>query len=84
MKLTSVATLALGFISQIDACTGVDNSGLLNNQTITVKTRDVAARVSESNLVNFIGVQPDLALSAFQYGGREALLKFKRNCKERV
>ena len=79
MKLTSVTSLALGFISQSNACTRMNNSGLLNNQTITVKTRNVAARVGKSNLVNFIGVQPDLTLSAFQYGSGEALLKFKRN-----
>jgi hypothetical protein len=83
-KLTSVTTLALGFISQRNASTGVDNSRLLDDQTITVKTGNVAARVGKSNLVDFIGVKPDLALSAFQYIGREALLEFQIDCNIRI
>ena len=55
----------------------MNHGGLLNNQTITVETRNVAARVGQSNLVNFIRVQPDLALSAFQYISGEALLKLE-------
>lgn len=82
-KLTSVTTFALGFISQSNASTGVDNSGLLDNQTITVKTSNVASRVGKSNLVNFVGIQPDLAPSALQDVGRKALLEFQRDYSER-
>lgn len=56
------------------------NSRLLDNKTVTVKASDVTTRVSESNLVDFVGVQPNLALSAFQDGGGEALLELKRDC----
>jgi hypothetical protein len=54
----------------------VDNRGLLDDQTVTMKTGDVTARVGKGNLVDFVGVQPNLALSAFQDGSGEALLKF--------
>ena len=53
--------------------------GLLDNKTITVKTGNVAARVGQGNLINFIGVQPNLALAAFQHGSGEALLELKRD-----
>lgn len=60
----------------------MNNSGLLDDQTVTVKTGNVAARVGKSNLVDFVGVQPNLALSAFQNGSGEALLKFQGDCRE--
>ena len=72
-----MTALALGFISDSDTSPRVDNGGLLHNQTITVQTVDVAARVGQGNFVNLIGVQPYLALSAFQDGGRQALLQFE-------
>ena len=56
----------------------MNDSRLLDDQTIAVKTGDVAAGVRKSDLVDFIGIQPDLALSALQYRGSEALLEFKR------
>lgn len=60
-----MTTLALGFVSQRNTGTRVHHSGLLHNQTITVQARNVTARVGQGNLVNLVGVQPDLALSAF-------------------
>lgn len=76
-----MATLSLGLISQLNASTRVDNGRLLNDKTITVQTVDVAARVGQGNLVDFIGIQPNLALSAFQYGSGETLLKLERYYK---
>ena len=55
----------------------MDNSGFLNDQTVTVKTCDVSARVGKRNLIDFIGVQPNLTLSAFQNGSGEALLELQ-------
>ena len=72
-----MTTLALGFISNGHTSPGVHNGGLLHDQTIAVETVNVAASVGQRNLVNFIGVQPYLALSAFQDGGRQALLQFE-------
>lgn len=62
-KLTSVTTLALGFISQSDASTRVDNCGLFDDKTVAVETSNVTARIGKSNLVDFIRIKPDLALS---------------------
>ena len=76
-----MATLSLGLISQLNASTRVHDGRLLDDKTITVQTVDVAARVGQGNLVDFIGIQPNLALSAFQYGSGEALLKFERDYK---
>jgi len=79
LKLTSVATLSLCFVSQRNSRTRVYNSGLLNDKTITVKARNVSTGIGKGNFVDFIGVQPNLALTAFQDGGCEALLKLQRN-----
>lgn len=57
----------------------MDNSGLLDDQTISVKAGNVASRVGKSNFLDFVGVKPDLALSALQDVGREALLEFQRD-----
>ena len=78
-ELTSVTSLSLGFISQCDTSAGVDNSGLLDDQTISVKTGNVASRVSKSNFLDFVGVKPDLALSALEHVGSKALLEFQRD-----
>lgn len=40
---------------------------------------DVLARVGEGDLVDLVGVEPDLPLSAFEYGGGKPLLKLQRN-----
>ena len=58
----------------------MDNRGLFDDQTIAMKTVDVAAGVHQGNLVDFIGIQPDLALSAFQYGRSKAFLKTEIDC----
>lgn len=79
LRLTSVATLSLCFVSQRNSRTRVYNGGLLDDKTITVKTRNVSTRIGKGNFVDFIGVQPNLALTAFQDGGCETLLKLQRN-----
>lgn len=82
-KLTSVTTLSLGFISQSNSGTRVYDGGFLDDKTITVKTCNVSAGVGKSNLVDFVGVQPNLALAALQNGSGEALLKLQRDCHEK-
>jgi hypothetical protein len=64
-KLTCVTTLALSFIPEGNTGSGVNHSRFLHNQTITVETADIAAGVGQRNFIDLIGVQPDLALSAF-------------------
>jgi hypothetical protein len=59
----------------------VHHSGLFHDKTITVQLVDVTTRIGKGNFVDFIGVQPNLALAAFQNVGREALLQFQGNCR---
>ena len=72
-----MTSLSLGFVSQADAVTGVHNGRLLDDETIPLQTGDVAAGVGQGNFVGLVGIQPNLALSAFQDGCREAFLKTK-------
>jgi hypothetical protein len=83
MKLTSVTSLALGFISQGDTSTRVNDSRLLDDQTISLQTSNVATRVGKSNFVDFVRVQPNFALSAFQHRRGEPLLQTKIDCAMR-
>mmetsp|Transcript_11016 Transcript_11016/g.26456 ORF Transcript_11016/g.26456 Transcript_11016/m.26456 type:complete len:129 (-) Transcript_11016:89-475(-) len=76
-KLTCVASLSLGLVSQGNAGTGVHDSGLLDDETVALQTGDVATGVRQGNFVGLVGIQPDFALSALQDGCREALLKTK-------
>jgi hypothetical protein len=55
----------------------VNNSRLLHDKTILLQTGNVAAGVGQRNFIDFVGVQPDLALSALEDGGSETLLKLK-------
>lgn len=82
LKRTSVSSLALGFISQLNAGTRVNNGRLLDNQTITVQASNVASGVRQRNFVGFIGIQPNLAFSALEDGSGEALLELERDCRE--
>ena len=77
MLRTGVSSLPLGLIPQGNSCARVDNSGLLDDETITVKASDIATRVSEGNLVDLVGVEPDLALSTFEDVCCQALLQFE-------
>jgi len=72
-----VATLGLGKIALPHSASGVDNGGLLHNKTILLQSGNVAAGIGQRNFIDFIGVQPDLALSAFEDGRSEALLELK-------
>lgn len=64
--LTSVASLSLGRIVYPRSVSGVHNSGLLHDKSILFQTGNVATRVGQGNFIDFVGVQPDLALSALQ------------------
>ena len=72
-----MSSLALGFVAELHASSRVNLRRLLDDETITVKLLDVTARVGESNFIDFVGVQPDLALSAFEDGSGEALLELE-------
>jgi hypothetical protein len=55
----------------------------LNDKSIPMQTSNIPTRIGERNFINFIGIQPNLALTAFQNGSRKAFLKFQRNYSER-
>ena len=79
-ELTSVTTLAFGFISKSDSCSGVHDYGFLDDESILLETSNVATTVGKSNFVDLIGVEPDFVLSALQYGSGQALLKSEIYC----
>lgn len=72
-------SLSLGLVAEGNAGTGVDHGGLLDDKTILGKTGDVAAAVGQRDLVDLVGVEPDLALTALEDIGREALLELERH-----
>lgn len=53
----------------------VHGDGLADDEAIGDELADRLAGVGVGDLVNFVGVQPDLALAAADYGRREALLR---------
>ena len=67
---TSVSSLALGFIAELNTSPTVHYGRLLHNKTIFVQLLDIAARVRQGNFINLVGIQPDFVLSALQNIGR--------------
>lgn len=81
LKLTSVASLPLGLVSEGNTGARVHDGGLLDDEAIAAEAGDVAAGVSQRDLVDLVGVQPDFALAALENGRSKALLKFERHCE---
>ena len=73
-------SLSLGLIAEGDASAGVDDGRLLDDETVLGQAGDVAAAVGQRDLVDLVGVEPDLALAALGDVGREALLELERHC----
>ena len=73
-------SLSLGLVAEGNEGAGEDHGGLLDDETILGKTGDVAAAVGQRDLVDLVGVEPDLALTALEDVGREALLELERHC----
>jgi len=61
---SSVSSLPLSLVSDGNSGTGMYNNWLLNDESITMKTGDVTTGIGKRNLVNLIGVKPDLLLTA--------------------
>jgi hypothetical protein len=53
----------------------VHNGGLFDDEAVPFQAGDVSAGIGEGDFVGLVGIQPDLALSALEDGGREALLE---------
>jgi len=80
IKLTGMPSLSLGLIAEGDASAGVDDGGLLDDEAVLGQAGDVAAAVGQRDLVDLVGVEPDLALTAIEDVGRKALLELERHC----
>ena len=76
---TSVSSLSLGFVSKRDTRTRMHYGWFLDDESIPMQTSNISSGIGKRNFVNFIGIQPNFAFSAFQDGSGQALLKFKRN-----
>jgi len=66
-----------GLVQSAGAGTRVHRNGLLDDEAILGEFADGLAGVGGGNFGNFVGVEPDLALSAVEDGRREALLGSK-------
>ena len=55
--------------------TGVHGDGLADDEAILDELADGLAGVCVGDFADLVGVKPDLALSAADHGGREALLR---------
>jgi hypothetical protein len=65
-----MTTLALGFIAELHACAAVHNRRLFDDQSIVVQFLNVAATIRKRDFVNFVWVEPNLALAALEHVGR--------------
>lgn len=71
---TTVTTDPTGQVQLAGTGTGVHGDGLSDDEAIGDKLADRLAGVGVGNLVNLVGVEPDLALAAAEDISREALL----------
>jgi hypothetical protein len=72
-----MTTLALGRIALSYSVPRVHHGWFLHDKTILLQSGNIATGVGKRNFINFIGVQPNFTLAAFEDGGREALLELK-------
>lgn len=69
-----MATNSSGGSQSTRAGAGVHGDGLADDEAILDELADGLARVGIGDFAGLVGVEPDLALSATDHGGREALL----------
>lgn len=69
-----MSAISSGKVELAGAGSRVHSNGLANDEAIADELSDGLARVGVGDLVNLIGVEPDLALTASNDGCREALL----------
>ena len=72
---TTVSTNSSGSSELTSAGSGVHGDWLADDKAISDELADSGTGVGVGDLVDLIGVEPDLALSAADYGRREALLR---------
>jgi hypothetical protein len=72
---TTVAANPAGGVQLTSAGTGVHRDGLADDEAIVDELADGLTGVGVGDLVDLVGVEPDLALSAADNGRRKALLR---------
>lgn len=77
LTVATVATNSAGGGQLPGAGTRVDGDRLADDEAISNELADGLAGVGVGDLVDLVGVEPDLALAAVGDGGREALLGAK-------
>ena len=76
---SGVAALSDGNLAKLNAGTGVHDGGFFDDISVLQLLLDGAAGVGEGHLVDLVGVDPDLPLSALEHRGSKALLQTKSN-----
>lgn len=71
---TTVATLATGQVQLTGTAARVHGNGLADDEAIGNELADGLTGVGVGDLAGLVGVEPDLALTAANYGGSQALL----------
>lgn len=77
-----MTSLALGLVTEVDACPRMNHEGFLDDGTILLQLDNVATGIGQGNFVNLVGIQPDFTLSAFQNGRGKALLETEIDCAQ--
>ena len=73
--LTCVSSLALSLVAKRNTRSRMHDCRLLDNQTVTVQLGNIPAGVGKGNLVDFIGVEPNLALTTLEHRCGQTLLQ---------
>jgi hypothetical protein len=71
---TTVATIAASKVQLTGTGPGVGGDGLADDETIGDELADGLARVGVADLVDLVGIEPDLVLAAANDRGGQALL----------
>merc|ERR1719187_1971313 len=71
---TSVTTFPPSLIILTYTRPGMDSDGFLDDQTVLDQLPDVLTGVGVSDLVDLVGIKPNLVLTTFHNPGRQAFL----------
>jgi len=82
LTVSGVTSEGFGVLAFEESSARVNDIRFLDDKPILNQLADVLTRVSHRDLVDFVGVHPDLPLSAFQNGRGEPLLQLKGNLRE--
>ncbi|TQE04609.1 hypothetical protein C1H46_009802 [Malus baccata] len=84
LTISRVTSLSLSLLHNMCTRARVDVGWLPDDETILDQLSYVLARVGHGDLADFIGVEPDLAVTALEDTGGEPLLELERNHRRRL